>query len=256
MLPILVTIGSFKLYSFGVFFATALFFGLYWWWKLGRDEHLEEVALFDTYFLSVFAFLIIGRIGYVLTHLSDFENIYRMLGIIAFPGLSFLSGVMGAMLVMIVSSYYQEWEIWKILDNLAVSFGIIFLIASVGGLLNGSTPGIPVAWGLQYPGFAEPRLPLDIVQILWAGIYFVVVSHVRKNFRFFAWYRNDRTVAADGLPTLVAMAMGGMLYIIRGLLENSWKVGGVSYYLLGGVMVVLISSVLIYFSSGRTLFKK
>ncbi len=239
MLPVILTIGSFKLYSFGVFFAIALFAGLYWWWKLGRDEHLEETALFDTFFLGALTFFVVGRLGYVLLHLADFANIYRILGFLAFPGISFLAGGVGVTLLIVGLAYYQEWEVWKVLDNMVTSLGVVLVIGGIGGILNGTLGMAP-----------------DIVQLVWAVIYFAVVANVRKNFRFYSWYRNDRTVAPEGLPSLVAAMLVGVLYLVRGFIESTWKIGPVSYYTLGGVVVVLLSSVIIYLRSDRHLFKK
>lgn len=240
MLPVLFAIGSFKVYTFGLFLFVALFFGLYWWWKLGRDEHMEETSLFDTYFISLIVFVVVARAVYVLLHLSEFENIYRILGILSFPGMSYLGGALGATLSVVAFAYAREWEIWKILDNLATSLGIVFLIASVGWVLNGSLVGI---W-------------MSGIQVAWAIGYFLIITRVRKNFRFYAWYRNEKTVAQEGLPTLIATLMAGVLYTIRGFLDHSFQLGLVSYYTFGGVMVVLISIVLIYLKSGREFFKK
>jgi len=38
----------------GVVMALGVFVALYFWWKMGRDEHLDEIELFDSYLNQVF----------------------------------------------------------------------------------------------------------------------------------------------------------------------------------------------------------
>lgn len=240
MLPVLLSIGSFKLYSYGVFLFVALFVGLYWWWKLGRDENMEEVSLFDTFFIAMFSGFVVGRGVYVILNLADFTNIYRILGVFSFPGMSLVGTIIGVVATVYVISRYQEWETPKIADNLAVTTGIIMVIGSVGGVLNGSLSGVVA----------------DVVQLVWALIYFVLVSRVRKDFRFYSWYKQNRTVAPDGLAALIGLLMFGIIYFIRGFLEETWRVGPVAFYTIFGFVVVLIAMFAIYLRSGRTLLQK
>jgi prolipoprotein diacylglyceryltransferase len=253
MLPVIFSIGSFKLYSFGVFLFASLFMGLFWWWKLGRDEHIEEVSLFDSFFLMLGGFFVVGRGVYVALHWEDFGNIYRILGLLSFPGLSFLGGVVGSVLVLIGLAHYYGWGTWKILDNFAASMGVVLVIASFGAILNGSLPGLAVSWGVSYPGVAGLRIPVDYLVFLWAIIYFGVINRVRKNFRFYAWYRNERQVAPDGLTCLLAVFLTAILYLVRGFLEETWRLGFVSYYSILGLIVALVVSGVIYYRSGRSI---
>jgi prolipoprotein diacylglyceryltransferase len=240
MLPVLLSIGSFKLYSYGVFLFTSLFVGLYWWWKLGRDENLEETSLFDTFFIAMFSGFALGRAVYVILNIADFTNIYRILGVYSFPGVSLVGTLVGVIATVFVISRNQEWETPKIADNLAVTLGVVMVIGSLGGLLNGSLGGVVV----------------DLIQLVWALVYFVLVSRVRKDFRFYSWYKQNRTVAPDGLAALIGLLMLGVIYFIRGFLEETWRVGPLAYYTIFGFVIVLTSALAIYLRSGRTLFRK
>mgnify|MGYP007030113664 CR=1 FL=1 len=204
---------------------------------MGRDENLEETSLFDTYFLALAGFFVGARAGYVVLNLSDFENIYRVLGFVAFPGLSFLSGGVVAIGVVILLANSYDWEIWKVLDNFAASLGIVLVFGSVASLLS------------------RGLLIIEIMTFVWAVFYFVIINRVRKNFRFYQWYRNDRSVAPEGLASYLAIGFVGLWLILRGILEDSWRFYGVSYYIVLGVVVVLGACLLIYWRSGRALLK-
>jgi len=85
MLPVLLQIGPVKIYAMGVMLAVGMVLSLYWWWKMGRDEHWEEIALFDTFFLAVLAFFVLGRIGYVIS-IADPMNFVEKLALLARQG--------------------------------------------------------------------------------------------------------------------------------------------------------------------------
>ena len=84
MLPILIELGPIKIYAFGVCLTLGIFLALYFWWKMGREEHFDEISLFDSYFLSLIVFLISGRLGYILLHWEELGTLYRSLALLAF----------------------------------------------------------------------------------------------------------------------------------------------------------------------------
>jgi hypothetical protein len=154
MLPILVNLGPVKIYSMGVCLVIGLFLSLYFWWKMGRDEHFDEIALFDGYFLSLITFLIAGRLGYVLTHASDLGTFYRSIALLAYPGINILA--------QFCSPGRTDG-----MSGDSSSNGVDSLIfGGLGGLLNNSKLGTNLPWPRNAESTA--RYPDDCV----VGDYF------------------------------------------------------------------------------------
>lgn len=252
MLPILISMGPVKIYSYGLMLAIGLFIGLYYWWKMGRDEHFDEIALFDAYFLSLIVFVIFGRAAYVLLHLADLDTFYRMLAILAYPGIDGVVGIITSVIFVIMFARSHSWDEWRVVDSLAVVLSLVLIFGSLGGFLNGSNPGMEASWGLKYTSQDQPRVPLDILMLLWSVVIFGVVSRVRKNFRFYSWYKGESSIAKDGLAGLIFIVLTGIYYMLAPWIDqNVWKVGIVPGSSLLGLMGTAIAGYLIYKRVGR-----
>ena len=252
MLPILLSLGPIKIYSYGLFLAIGLFLALYFWWKMGRDEHFDEIALFDGYFLSLIVFLLAGRAAYVMIHSADFGSIYRTLGLLAYPGVNGVVGIIAAVIFIILFARSHGWDEWKVADSVVVAIAITLIFGSMGGLLNGSNPGMEASWGLKYAGQDVARVPLDVLMLLWSIVTFGVVSRVRKNFRFYAWYKGESSIAQEGLASLVFLALVGLYYLVAPWIDDGmWRVGFVPVQSIVGLGVIMVSGFLIYKRVGR-----
>lgn len=251
MLPILLSIGPIKIYSYGVFLAIALFIGLYFWWKMGRDEHFDETELFDGFFLSLLSFFLGGRLAYVLLH-ADLHTWYRSVAFLAYPGLSVSAGIVLAVIYMVLYARAKGWETSRVLDVVAVTLAGIIMIGSIGALLNGTNPGIVSNMGMVFPGDSDKRLSVDFWTLLWGIFTFGVVSRVRKQFRFFAWYKGEASTAKEGLAFLFLLLLTGFYLMVAGLIDDVrfkiWVIPGIT---LLGFLLVLASGAIIYFRSGR-----
>jgi len=229
-----------------------LFVSLYWWWKMGRDEHWEEIALFDGFFLSFITFLIAGRAGYVLLHMSEVGTFYRILAFLAYPGLNVTVGIVSTMIFVFLFARSHGWHSWKVADAYVVTLSLILTIGGLGGLLNGSNPGRESTWGLLYPGETMAKIPVDVWILLWSIITFAIVSRVRKNFRFYSWYKGEASMAQDGLASLVFALFVGIYYLVLGFIgQVIWKVGIVPGQFLIGTLIIIASFILINRRVGR-----
>ena len=196
--------------------------GLYWWWKMGRDENLPEISLFDGYFLATFAFFIFGRVGYVLTHFAELGGWAEMMSILSKPGMSYGVGIVSAGVVIAKFVQVKEWEIWRTLDSLAVTLSLVLVFGSIGLLLN------------------RGELPGDAIWIVWSLIQFVIVTMVRKNFRFYTWYKGENSVAQDGLAMLVFSGMVAVYYLgVSIIAANWWMVIALALTLLTSILIVM-----------------
>lgn len=252
MLPILVSLGPIKIYSYGLFLAIGLFLALYFWWKMGRDEHFDEIALFDGYFLALIVFLLMGRGAYVALNLGDFQSIWPAMALLAHPGVEGTVGLVASFIFMILFARSRGWEAWKVADMVVVAMSVILVFGNIGGLLNGTNPGIEASWGLKYVGHDEARVPLDVIMLIWSVVAFGVVSRVRKDFRFYTWYKGDSSTAQEGLASLVFGIMVGIYYMSVPWVDQDvsrWVV--VPVLALFGGLCVAGSAYLIYKRVGR-----
>ncbi len=222
MWPVLISLGPVKIYSYGVMLGLGLFVGLYFWWKMGRDEHWDEIALFDGFFLSVLSYLVVGRIGYVIMHWSELGSLYRSMAVLAYPGLSVVAGVVASMVLMILFARNHDWQVWKMADAYVVSLSLIMVFGGIGSLLNGTNPDWRInLWGM-----------------IFAIICFAIVSRVRKDFRFYSWYKGGSSMAQEGLASLVFVNLMGVYYL------------GLQQYLVG-LILNLGGGYMIYKRIGR-----
>ncbi len=234
MLPILLSLGPVKVYAYGVFVVIGIFLGLYWWWKMGRDEHWDEISLFDSYFLSLLFFGILGRLGYVALHFGDLGTLYRSLAILAFPGMSSVIGIIASTVFLFFFARNQGWDVWKMMDAYVVTLSLILVFGGVGEIFN------------------VPNWLSGGWSILWAFATFIIVSSVRKNFRFYAWYKAEASVVREGLATLIfGMAIGIYYLVAPWLSPSSWKFKMIPGLFFVGLLIVILSGYLIYRRVGR-----
>lgn len=219
---------------------------------MGRDEHWDEIALFDGFFLSTIVYLIAGRIGYILLHLDSVGTLYRSLAILAYPGINQIVGIVATLVFVMLFARAHNWDEWKTADAYVVSLAIVLALGGLGGLLNGSNPGLPVSWGLMYPGETVARIPVDLWIFLWALVTFAIVSRVRKNFRFYSWYKGESSVAQEGLAALVFIICAGVYYLVLGWISQSMgKVWVLPFEFIAGLGLIVAGLLLIRQRVGR-----
>ncbi len=245
MLPVLLTVGPVRIYAYGLFLFLGLFLGLFEWWRLGKDENLDEVKLFDAFFLGLIWFLIGARLANWWWGGGQSWNWWQALAILSYPGLVDWVGIGVALLSLVAFSRKQDWSVMKILDMAAVVLSLILVIANLGGFLDGANPGKSFGvFGVKYPGFDRPVFPVDLWGVGWFGLSWWLTDKVRREFRFYEWYKGKRGTAKDGLSFLVFGIMVGGYYL------GDYFLGGHGYWWTSlGLVVVCLGGV--YYLAGK-----
>lgn len=252
-MPTLLKIGPMNIYSYGVFLFIALFVGLFIWWRMGRDENLDEGKLFDFAFVSIFTYFVVGRAVYALISYSRGMSFWQAVALLTFPGVVSWAGILAVVLLMMVISKRNKWKLLKISDILVVTLSLIIAISSIGAFLNGSNPGKDVIYlGVMYPGFESEVFPIDLLSLIWFGGCYYLLGKIRKNFRFYKWYLVGKHNSNGGLASMLFIEFGGLYYLIRSFLDVDLnKLGGVSYMTIVAIIMILTGLVGGYVISGR-----
>ena len=88
--------------------------------------------------------------------------------------------------------------------------------------------------------------------MLWAIVSFAIVSRVRKNFRFYAWYKGESSMAQEGLASLVFALLIGIYYLVAPwIVQGSWLIWRVPGQFVVGALIVIGSIYLIQRRVGR-----
>jgi len=169
MLPVLFTIGAFNVYAFGIFLAMAFILSTFIVWKKAKAELKEEEYL-DLYLQANIVALICARASYIIFHVQDFGlNILKYILVREAPGLSLLSGLIGAFIFLAIYTKKKKISLWHLLDlySLAASFMLVF--AKIGEQLGGATYGRPTTFpiGVGIVGKIGRFHPVELYEALF-----------------------------------------------------------------------------------------
>jgi len=168
MLPILFSLGSINIYSFGLFLFLAFIFGTFVVWKYGRKEASDEF-IFDLIFYTLILSMLGGRIAFIISHPEIFTyNILKMLHLMNFPGFSYYAALITGMITLSIFSIYKKMPPLKVLDFIVLGLTLALILGQFGCFLNGCVVGVKtnLFWGLPVVGFTDKRHPLPLYEIL------------------------------------------------------------------------------------------
>lgn len=176
MLPIFARLGSFFIYTYGVFLMLGFFWACFFIWKHIRISKFEEETAFDIVFLSFGGALVVGRIVYGLIHFQEFGlNILKYILANGYPGISPAGMFLGGIGAMYWSCHARKIKFSEFSDYIASSLFIFTIAAELGAFVAGTEPGILWKW------FRHP-VALYKAILLGGGAYvsFHMFFNVRK----------------------------------------------------------------------------
>lgn len=160
MHPILLKLGRFEIYSYGVMLAISFLLGIYWAMARAEKRGVDKNHIMDLSILVVLSAILGSRFLYVVTHVEEFKgrwldtiNPIQSTGDIGIAGLSMLGGVVFTLIAVVVFSYRKQISILRLFDILAPSFALGIFITRIGCFLNGCCYGNPceLPWGMVFP---------------------------------------------------------------------------------------------------------
>ena len=148
MYPVLLSLGRFHIYSYGLTVALALFCGLLWVGSLARKRGIatfEQIIDFALY--AIIGGLIFAKLVNVLyefrTYLHDPASIFS-----GFTG-SFFGAVLGGVLLGVWYTKRKQINTWRLADLIALYIPLGHSLGRIGCLLSGVVTGLhPICRGL------------------------------------------------------------------------------------------------------------
>jgi len=142
MFPILLQIGTFRIYSFGVFLMLAFFWSCFLIWKNIRISKFNEETTFDLVLISCMGAFMLGRFVYIFFHFSDFGfDIMKYILINGYPGMSILGMLVGGVGTMAILCKREKISFFELSDYIVPSLFLFIAISKLGSFFAGSEMG-------------------------------------------------------------------------------------------------------------------
>lgn len=192
MHPVLLKIGPLSIYTYGVFAAIGLLFGISLALRQAKKEGYDPQKILDLFFYSILAGIIGSRVFYVVQHLSTFQGNLLDAFKLWEGGLVFYGGLLFAVPVAWFLLKRQNLSFWKTFDLIAPSMAIGQALGRIGCFYAGCCYGLPtqLPWGVTFThpeSLALKGIPLHPAQLYDAGaggIIFFILIVFRKHTRF------------------------------------------------------------------------
>ncbi len=228
MLPVLFTIGTFSVSSFGFFLSLAFLVGIFLIWRLARAVELDEERVLDLTLLTFFGGLLGARIYYILENFLFFSiDPARMFMIGKYPGLSLWGAFLGGWLTLYYFANKFKMDFWQVADVAAVGFLSGLVLGDFGCFLGGCDVGISASGPLAVTmiGTIGKRFPIQLIEALLLGFLFLrawkmtVHFHPRGQVVSFAlvWLGIVKFLTQFLKPSLISAFILPMVLLVLGL---------------------------------------
>ncbi len=189
MLPVLLRVGNFQLYSYGVMLFISFVLGIYLVEQRAKRFGVDPKKITDLAIWVLVAVVLGSRLFYVAFHWGEFKN--NLIDIIRFwgnpPGLSglmFYGGFLGAFLAGLIFVWVNRLPLVKLLDSVAPAIVLGEGFTRIGCFLNGCCFGKPTnsCLGVVFPPnspagaqfFNQPIHPTQLYSSFAGFILFLI----------------------------------------------------------------------------------
>ncbi|MBU0578441.1 prolipoprotein diacylglyceryl transferase [Patescibacteria group bacterium] len=256
MYPTLFQLGPMMISTKSIFIALAFLTSAFVFWRKTREEHYHQDQAFDAFLLASIAGLIMGRIGFVLFHLSELgNNLWFWIDVVGHPGSSVFIGLLSASLYLYRYADKQKWDKFEVLDFwfLAVSAGMV--LKQIGDFFAGVSFGYQtnLPWGMVFPGVFDKYHPAQIYSALFFLALYSYLYWAEYNYRTFFWYRSGKKTAQTGFLSCIFMiTLGGFMTLMQLVKPPQLVWGGINFDLVLYLVMFVLGGILLYLKSGRS----
>lgn len=224
MYPVLLTIGSFPVSSFGLFLALGIFFGSFTVWRIARSFDFEAEKVLDVIFLTVGFGFIFSRSVFVLTNLEIFDSFTKIFFINRYPGLSFWGGFLGGLLALKWLARKNKVSFPQVADIAIIGFFVAGFLAEMGCLLGACGIGLETTslFSVDQVGVIGKRFPIQLIEALsFLFIFFLLWKKVLR-------FHIQGSLLSKGLMLLGAIKFIATFFKASNL---SLKIGNIAFNL-------------------------
>ncbi|MDD4264008.1 MAG: prolipoprotein diacylglyceryl transferase [Firmicutes bacterium] len=186
MYPILFSIGSISVYTYGVFVALGIFVGLMLLEKQAKKRGLNADIVGSFAFWAIVFAIVGSRIGWVVQYWPMYKGNWLAILNVREGGLAFHGGLIGAILVGFYYVFRYKISLAKLADAAALPLCLGYAIGRMGCFFNGCCWGIPTTmpWGVA-TRFAEGlRHPVQLYDSLLTLVLFGFIVWRSKSTKF------------------------------------------------------------------------
>lgn len=185
MLPVLFSIGSVSISSFGMFLALGFLVGVFLIWRLSRAWDLDEEKILDLTLLTFLGGLVGARLYFGLTNPQFFsENYFNIVLINKIPGFSFWGAILGGWLTLYFVSRAKRINFWQAADIASVGLLGGLILSSLGCFLGSCSVGIQsnLFFAVYMAGFLGKRFPTQALEALLLFLLFLRIWSLATHF--------------------------------------------------------------------------
>ncbi len=201
MHPILFKIGRFELHSYGVMLALAFVVGVWMSARRARSRGVDPNYIFDLATLIILSAIVGSRAMYVAFHLDEFRghwtdtfNPFQSTGEIGLAGLTFLGGLILALITAFLYLRWRKLSFLKVADIVMPALALGLFFGRIGCFLNGCCFGVPCSGplcvvfppnspaGATFPGV--PIYPTQLISSFYALVIFGLLLFLERHKRF------------------------------------------------------------------------
>lgn len=185
MLPVLFTIFGQPISSFGFFLSLAFIVAGFIIWRIINVYEIDEEKAIDLVLLTILISLVSARLYYVLFHLSQFDQLQKVLLINHYPGLSFWGGIIGGGIGLYFLSKRFKVQFWQISDYATVGLFSGLVVGNLGCFLGSCAYGLESRlFGVIQIGIIGKRFPIQIVEALMFLVFAIFLWRQVLKFHF------------------------------------------------------------------------
>jgi phosphatidylglycerol:prolipoprotein diacylglycerol transferase len=171
MHPVLIEIGRFKLYSYGLMLALSFWIGILWAARRAPKRGVSADSIYDLSIILILASVLGSRTLYILTHRADYHSIVDVVALWQ-GGATFYGGFILALAAALVYLRRKRISFLRVADVCSPSIALGFGFTRIGCFLSGCCFGKPTDsfLGVVFPAHSPagslcPGVPLQPTQL-------------------------------------------------------------------------------------------
>lgn len=183
MLKVLVDIGGFKIYSYGLMLVIAFFTGVMIARRRAPKYGLKPDQIWDVCFWGLIAGVIGARAVFILQELPYYSKHMEEVYSLRFDGLTSYGGLLGGLIAFILWCIRAKVPVFRMLDVVAPAFLVGHAIGRIGCLLNGCCYGnhCDLPWAIHVPDAPGLHHPAQIYDSFFNLVGFGLVLFIGRN---------------------------------------------------------------------------